>query len=38
MGRSASQANPMASEIIKDMALATDYPPQMESMLLPASK
>lgn len=35
MGRSASQANPMTSEIVKDMTLATDYPPEVEGLLLP---
>lgn len=38
MGRSASQANPMTAEIIKDMALATDYPPPVEGMLLPSEE
>jgi intracellular multiplication protein IcmO len=38
MGRSASQANPMTSEIIKDMALATDYPPPIEGVLLPSEE
>lgn len=38
MGRTASQANPMMSEIIKDMALATDYPPPVEGMLLPSEE
>lgn len=35
MGRSSSQASPMSSEIIKDMLLATDYPPLVEGILLP---
>jgi len=35
MGRSSSQAGPMTSEIIKDMSLATDYPPPVEGILLP---
>lgn len=35
MGRSASQANPMTSEIIKDISIATDYPPPYEMVLLP---
>jgi len=35
MGRSASQASPMTSEILKDMSLATEYPPPVEGMLLP---
>lgn len=35
MGRPASQANPMTTEIIKDMSLATDYPPYVEGFLLP---
>ena len=34
MGRPASQANPMTIEIVKDMALATDYPPYVEGFLL----
>jgi len=38
MGRSASQANPMTSEIIKDMSLATDYPPPMEGLLMPSEE
>lgn len=38
MGRSASQSNAMTSEIIKDMALATDYPPSMEDLLLPSEE
>jgi intracellular multiplication protein IcmO len=38
MGRAQSQANPMTSEILKDMSLATEYPPQMEGMLLPSEE
>lgn len=38
MGRSASQANPMTNEILKDMALATDYPPSIEGVLLPSEE
>ncbi|EKD70564.1 MAG: IcmO, partial [uncultured bacterium] len=38
MGRSAAQANPMTNEILKDMANATDYPPQYESVLLPSEE
>jgi intracellular multiplication protein IcmO len=38
MGRSASQATPMAMEIIKDMGFATDYPPQIEGILLPSDE
>lgn len=38
MGRSASQAGPMTGEIIKDMALATDYPPPVEGVLLPSEE
>ena len=38
MGRSASQANPMAHEIIKDMTMATDYPPPLEGLLLPSEE
>jgi intracellular multiplication protein IcmO len=35
MGRGGAQAGPMASEIIKDMAIATDYPPLVEGIFLP---
>lgn len=38
MGRSASQASPMTSEIIKDMSLATEYPPPVEDALLPSEE
>lgn len=38
MGRAASQANPMASEILKDMSIATDYPPHTEGLLLPSEE
>lgn len=38
MGRSASQAGPMTSEILKDMAIATDYPPPVEGVLLPSEE
>lgn len=38
MGRSASQANPMISEIIKDMSIATEYPPPIEGVLLPSEE
>jgi intracellular multiplication protein IcmO len=38
MGRSASQANPMTAEIIKDMMLATDYPPAVDGVLLPSEE
>lgn len=38
MGRSASQANPMTAEIIKDMSLATDYPPPVDGILLPSEE
>lgn len=38
LGRSASQANPMTNEIIKDMALATDYPPPVDGVLLPSEE
>ncbi len=34
LGRSTSQASPMAGEIIKDMTLATDYPPAVLGILL----
>lgn len=38
MGRSASQASPMTNEIIKDMSLATEYPPPIEGLLLPSEE
>lgn len=38
MGRSPSQANPMMKEIIKDMSLATDYPPEIQDSLLPSEE
>ncbi len=38
MGRSASQAGPMTNEIIKDMSLATEYPPPIETALLPSEE
>lgn len=38
MGRSASQANPMAGEILKDMSIATDYPPYTEGLLMPSEE
>lgn len=38
MGRAPSQANPMTSEIIKDMSLATEYPPPVEGLLLPSEE
>ncbi len=38
LGRSASQANMMTKEIIKDMAIATDYPPPVEGLLLPSEE
>jgi intracellular multiplication protein IcmO len=38
MGRSASQANPMTTEIIKDMTLATEYPPHVEGLLMPSEE
>jgi intracellular multiplication protein IcmO len=38
MGRSASQANPMTQEIIKDMTQATDYPPPVEGLLMPSEE
>jgi intracellular multiplication protein IcmO len=38
MGRSASQANPMTQEIIKDMSMATDYPPPVDGLLLPGAE
>ncbi|MBV9575094.1 MAG: phosphoesterase, partial [Gammaproteobacteria bacterium] len=38
MGRAPSQANPMTIEIIKDMSLATEYPPPVEGLLLPSEE
>lgn len=38
LGRSASQAIPMTSEIIKDMGQTTDYPPDIEGLLLPSEE
>lgn len=38
LGRSSSQAGPMTSEIIKDMAIATDYPPSVEGVFLPSEE
>lgn len=38
MGRSPSQASPMTNEIIKDMSLATDYPPPIEGLLMPSEE
>ena len=34
LGRSSSQANSITKEIIKDMLLATDYPPSIEGIFL----
>ena len=38
MGRVASQATPMTAEMIKDMGLATDYPPPVENIFLPSEE
>ncbi|MBA3662487.1 MAG: TraM recognition domain-containing protein [Gammaproteobacteria bacterium] len=38
MGRTAAQASPMTTEIIKDMSIATDYPPLVEGLLLPSEE
>ena len=38
MGRSSAKALPMTNEILKDMALATDYPPSIEDILLPSEE
>ena len=38
MGRSASQANPITNEIIKDMLSATEYPPPIETALMPSEE
>lgn len=35
LGRSGSQANNITREIIKDMLIATDYPPEVEGIFLP---
>jgi len=35
MGRSGSQSRNIANEIIKDMLIATDYPPMVEGIFLP---
>lgn len=35
LGRASSQAGPMTAEILKDMTIATDYPPVIEGILLP---
>ncbi len=34
LGRSTAQASPMATEIVKDMTAATDYPPEVEHVML----
>jgi len=38
LGRSASQSKSMTQEIIKDMAMATDYPPPVDGLLLPSEE
>lgn len=38
MGRASSQAGPMTKEIIKDMTIATEYPPPVEEVLLPSEE
>lgn len=38
LGRTSSQAGPMMSEIMKDMARATQYPPEYEDILLPGEQ
>jgi len=38
MGRSASQASPITNEIIKDMLSATEYPPPIETALMPSEE
>ena len=35
LGRSASQVNVITDEIMKDMLIATDYPPEVESLMRP---
>lgn len=37
LGRSGSQANTITQEVIKDMQVATDYPPMYEGMMLEAA-
>jgi len=34
LGRSGSQANTVTNEIIKDMIMSTDYPPEVENIFL----
>lgn len=34
LGRSATQANTLTNEILKDMSLATDYPPEINGLLI----
>ena len=34
LGRAAAQATPMTGEIVKDVTLATDYPPEVDNILL----
>ncbi len=38
LGRAGSQAGPMAAEIIKDMTIATDYPPSVDTAFLPVDE
>lgn len=38
LGRPASQAGPMTGEIIKDIRMATDYPPPVEGIVLPSEE
>lgn len=35
LGRSASQVNVITDEIMKDMLVATDYPPEVENLMRP---
>ena len=37
-GRAAAQASQLSQEVIKDMALATSYPPPTEGLLLPSEE
>ncbi|OGT59808.1 MAG: phosphoesterase [Gammaproteobacteria bacterium RIFCSPHIGHO2_12_FULL_45_12] len=37
-GRPSSQVNAMAAEVIKDLAAATEYPPDIEKLLLPGEE
>ena len=38
LGRSSSQVNVITDEIMKDILMATDYPPEIESLLRPSEE